>query len=98
MNPYSRLLPVHDVFPAPYIHNSGQTYLRAFNHSMQPAIITDYLSGNILCANAAACNLFDYSEEEMLSKNSRTVFLVEDVNFKKMTTEHSLGGQAAAFL
>lgn len=70
----------------------------AFENSFQPTIILSDTDRKICSANKAACQLLEYSEDELLTKNWSAVFVSDAGSFKKMIREREADGQASAIV
>jgi PAS domain S-box-containing protein len=68
----------------------------AFDHSLQPNIVSSASTGKVLIANHAACELFGYSEKEMLTKSRKNIFDIRERSFKKMLEERTAEGHSTA--
>lgn len=70
----------------------------AFDHSLQPNIITLVSNGNIITANIAACELLGYAEEELVEQSRSIIFDIKESSFKKMLKQRTVEGQATALV
>src|SRR5687767_10005267 len=75
------------------VESSHQT---AFEHSVQPSLISAAINGKILCANEAACELFGYSLTELLLMDRKQIFDTTSPRFITMMSERKLKGKATA--
>lgn len=76
--------------------NDNNLYQYAFNFSSHPNIITEVVSGKIVLANHAACQLLGYSKLELLTITSKVIFRTTEKSFKEMLNQrrlfdHSIG-------
>lgn len=70
----------------------------AFDHSLQPNIISSVRSGKIITANAAACILLGYSKMELVNKSRTAIFSTKESSFKKMLKQRTAEGQSTALV
>ncbi|MCW3113007.1 MAG: domain S-box protein [Segetibacter sp.] len=70
----------------------------AFDHSLQPNIISSVSSGKIITANAAACKLLGYSKMELVNKSRTAIFSTKESSFKKMLKQRTAEGQSTALV
>jgi PAS domain S-box-containing protein len=70
----------------------------AFNHSLQPNIISSVSDGKIITANIAACKLLGYSKTELLTKRQSAIFDVNKSSYKKMLNQRTAEGQSTALV
>jgi PAS domain S-box-containing protein len=68
----------------------------AFDHSLQPNIISSVGDGKIITANIAACKLLGYSKTDLLTKSRSAIFDVNKRSFKKMLKQRTAEGQSTA--
>lgn len=65
---------------------------QAFEHSLQPNIITNNTNGRILFANKAACALLGYSRKELQATTRAAIFGLNDRNFKRLLQQKRVAG------
>src|SRR5688500_13791377 len=70
----------------------------AFYNSAQANIISIVSTGKIVVANAAACKLLGYSKKEILTKNRKNIFDINESGFKKMLKERTAEGSSTAVI
>jgi PAS domain S-box-containing protein len=70
----------------------------AFDKSFQANIIFLVSNGDIITANKSACTLLNYSEKEILSQSSSTIFVTNERSFKKMFNQITGKGHSAGLI
>ncbi len=66
----------------------------AFDHSLQPNVITTVSSGKIILANKAACKLLGYTKKEILTRTRSTIFNINDDSFIEMMQQRTAEGHS----
>jgi PAS domain S-box-containing protein len=70
----------------------------AFDNSLQANIIIAVSSGKIITANKAACKLLGYSKKDLLTKNRKNIFDINESSFKKMLKQRTTEGHSIALV
>lgn len=71
-------------------------HYQAFDHSLQPNIISLVSTDRIISANQAACRLLGYSKDELICLTSCDIFDIKLRSFKKMLKQRADQGRSAA--
>jgi PAS domain S-box-containing protein len=80
--------------------STSSNYLHhlAFENSLQATLIITVSTGKIVTANAAACKLLGYTNEEVLTITKSAIFNIDENSFKKMLKQTIATGQSRAFV
>ena len=72
---------------------SDRLLRQAFENSLQANLLYTVSHGQILQVNKAACKLLGYSKRDLLTKNTRDIFDIKHIHFKKLHNKTGSKGE-----